>query len=270
MSSPIKATSENQGLTLAQKWIAFRTILLKEVRRILRIWPQTLLPPVITMSLYFVIFGKMIGSRVGEMGGVPYMQFIVPGLIMMSVITNSYSNVVSSFFSAKFHGSIDELLVSPVSKHSILLGYIGGGIFRGLAIAIIVSIVALFFTELGIKNLLVTICSVIGTSVLFSLGGFINAVFARSFDDISIIPSFVLTPLTYLGGVFYSLENLSPFWQNLSLLNPIVYMVNSFRYGILGYSDVNVWYSMAAIFAFCLLFYMLAYHLLEDGSRLRL
>lgn len=260
----------NDGLTVAQKWIAFRTILVKEVRRILRIWPQTLLPPVITMSLYFVIFGKMIGSRVGEMGGVPYMQFIVPGLIMMSVITNSYSNVVSSFFSAKFTSSIEELLVSPVSKHSILMGYIGGGIFRGLMIAIIVSIVAQFFTKLGIEHFFVMVFTVLGTSILFSLGGFINAVFARSFDDISIIPSFVLTPLTYLGGVFYSLENLSSFWQTVSLLNPIVYMVNSFRYGILGYSDVNVWYSMSAIFIFCIIFYVIAYRLLENGSRLRL
>ncbi|PNK61821.1 ABC transporter permease [Psychrobacter sp. FDAARGOS_221] len=258
------------GLSFAQKWIAFRTIVVKEIRRILRIWPQTLLPPVITMSLYFVIFGKMIGSRVGEMGGVPYMQFIVPGLIMMSVITNSYSNVVSSFFSAKFTSSIEELLVSPVSKHSILMGYVSGGVFRGLMIAVIVSIVAQFFTRLGIEHFFVMLFTVLGTSMLFSLGGFINAVFARSFDDISIIPSFVLTPLTYLGGVFYSLDNLSSFWQSVSLLNPIVYMVNSFRYGILGYSDVNVWYSMLAIFIFCGVFYAIAYRLLENGSRLRL
>ena len=260
----------NKKMSWTKKGVAFRTILLKEVRRIIRIWPQTLLPPVITMSLYFVIFGKMIGSRVGEMGGVPYMQFIVPGLIMMSIITNSYSNVVSSFFSAKFTSSIEELLVSPVSKHAILMGYISGGIFRGLAIGVIVSIVALFFTDLGIEHVFVTIFTVLGTSILFSLGGFINAVFARSFDDISIVPSFVLTPLTYLGGVFYSLENLSPFWQNISLLNPIVYMVNSFRYGILGYSDVNVWYSMAAIFAFCVVFYIISYRLLDNGSRVRL
>jgi ABC-2 type transport system permease protein len=260
----------SETMSWGKKWISFRTILLKEVRRILRIWPQTLLPPVITMSLYFVIFGKMIGSRVGEMGGVPYMQFIVPGLIMMAIITNSYSNVVSSFFSAKFTASIEELLVSPVSKHAILMGYISGGIFRGLTVGFIVSIVALFFTELGIEHLFVTLFTVLGTAILFSLGGFINAVYARSFDDISIIPSFVLTPLTYLGGVFYSLENLSPFWQNISLLNPIVYMVNSFRYGILGYSDVNVWYSMGAIFAFCVVFYTISYRLLSNGSRIRL
>ncbi|WP_169392081.1 MULTISPECIES: ABC transporter permease [Psychrobacter] len=257
-------------MSFAKRWIAFQTLLVKEIRRILRIWPQTLLPPVITMSLYFVIFGKMIGSRVGEMGGVPYMQFIVPGLIMMAIITNSYSNVVSSFFSAKFHSSIEELLVSPISKHAILMGYVSGGVFRGLAIGVIVSIVALFFTKLGIEHIFVTIFTVLGTSILFSLGGFINAVFARSFDDISIIPSFVLTPLTYLGGVFYSMENLPPIWQNISLLNPIVYMVNSFRFGILGYSDVNVWYSMAAIFAFCVIFYIIAYRLINDGSKIRL
>ena len=191
-------------------------------------------------------------------------------LIMMAIITNSYSNVVSSFFSAKFHSSIEELLVSPISKHAILTGCISGGIFRGLAVGVIVFIVALFFTKLGIEHLFITLFTVIGTSVLFSLGGFINAVFARSFDDISIIPSFVLTPLTYLGGVFYSMENLSPFWQNISLLNPIVYMVNSFRYGILGYSDVNVWYSMAAFVAFWVLVYIISYRLLSDGSRIRL
>ena len=270
MNKAAQVSRPHDGLTIAQKWIAFRTILVKEVRRILRIWPQTLLPPVITMSLYFVIFGKMIGSRVGDMGGVPYMQFIVPGLIMMAVITNSYSNVVSSFFSAKFTASIEELLMSPVSKHAILMGYIGGGIFRGLIIALIVSIVALFFTKLGIEHLFVTIFTVLGTSILFSLGGFINAAYARSFDDITIIPSFVLTPLTFLGGVFYSMENLSTFWYNISLLNPIVYMVNAFRYGILGYSDVNVWYSMAAIFVFCVVFYVMSYRLLSDGSRIRL
>lgn len=258
------------GKTMNNQLTAFNTLLFKEIKRIVRIWPQTLLPPVITMTLYFVIFGQMIGSRVGEMGGVSYMQFIVPGLIMMSVITNSYSNVVSSFFSTKFHGSIDEMLVSPISKHAILLGYVGGGVFRGLAIALIVSIVALFFTKLSISSLPIMLITIIGTSVLFSLGGFINAVFARSFDDISIVPSFILTPLTYLGGVFYSLENLSPFWQNLSLLNPIVYMVNAFRYGILGHSDVNVGYSLLAILIFCAVFYGVAYKILKDGKRIRL
>lgn len=257
-------------MNFQQQWIAFTTLVIKEIKRILRIWPQTLLPPAITMSLYFIIFGKMIGSRVGEMDGVPYMQFIVPGLIMMSVITNSYSNVVSSFFGTKFHGNIEEMLVSPVSKHTILFGFIAGGLFRGLAIGAIVTTLALFFTKLTITHVFVTIFTVVVTAMLFSLAGMINAIFARSFDDISIIPSFVLTPLTYLGGVFYSLDSLSPFWQKLSMINPIVYMVNSFRYGILGHSDVNVWYSMIAIAVFCAIFYGIAYRLLTDGSRIRL
>lgn len=257
-------------MNLKNQWVAFNTLFYKEIKRILRIWPQTLLPPAITMSLYFVIFGTMIGSRVGEMGGVSYMQFIVPGLIMMSVITNSYSNVVSSFFGTKFHGNIEEMLVSPISKHTILLGFVAGGVFRGLAIGLIVTLLALFFTKLSLVHIFVTIFTVLMTAILFSLAGMINAIFARSFDDISIIPSFVLTPLTYLGGVFYSMENLSPFWQKLSLLNPIVYMVNSFRYGVLGHSDVNVVYSLIAIFVFTIIFYVIAYRLLKNGSKLRL
>lgn len=257
-------------MDFSKQSVAFFTILKKEIKRILRIWLQTLLPPVITMTLYFVVFGQMIGSRIGEMGGVSYMQFIVPGLIMMAVITNSYSNVLSSFFSMKFQGSIEELLVSPLSKHTILLGYVGGGVFRGIVIALLVTIVAQFFTQLTVVNLGVMLMTILGTSVLFSIGGLINAIFARSFEDISIIPSFVLTPLTYLGGVFYSLDNLSSFWQNLSLLNPIVYMVNAFRFGILGHSDVNVWWSLIAILVFCILLYGWAYRLLVNGLRLRL
>lgn len=253
-------------MTIQQQWVAFITLTHKEIKRILRIWPQTLLPPAITMSLYFVIFGTMIGSRVGEMGGVSYMQFIVPGLIMMSVITNSYSNVVSSFFSTKFHGNIEEMLISPMSKHAILLGFIAGGVFRGLMIGLIVTVLALFFTKLTLVHAFVTILTVLMTSILFSLAGMINAVFARSFDDISIIPSFVLTPLTYLGGVFYSISNLSPFWQQLSLLNPIVYMVNSFRYGVLGVSDVNVVGSILAIALFTIIFYIVAYRLLNTAK----
>lgn len=252
-----------------QQLTAFVTIIKKEIKRILRIWPQTLLPPAITMTLYFVIFGTMIGSRVGEMGGVSYMQFIVPGLIMMAVITNSYSNVVSSFFSTKFHGNIEEMLISPMSKHAILLGFISGGVFRGLAVGLIVTLLALFFTQLSISHLFVTIFTVIATSVLFSLAGMINAVFAKSFDDISIIPSFVLTPLTYLGGVFYAISDLPQIWQKISLLNPIVYMVNAFRYGVLGHSDVNVGYSLVAIGIFTVIFYGVAFKLL-NSSRVRI
>ncbi len=252
-----------------QLWIALMTLVTKEVRRFMRIWPQTLLPPAITMTLYFVIFGRMIGSRVGDMGGFSYMQFIVPGLIMMAVITNSYSNVVSSFFSVKFQRSIEELITSPTPAHIVLTGYLIGGIVRGLMVGFIVTLLSMFFTHLTIYHLGVTIFTVLITALLFSLGGFINAVFARSFDDISIVPTFVLTPLTYLGGVFYAMDQLSPFWKNLSLLNPIVYMVNAFRYGILGKSDVNVWMSLGSITLLCVAMYFYAYHLLRRGTGMR-
>lgn len=256
-------------MNVQQLQIALSTLVTKEIRRFMRIWPQTLLPPAITMSLYFVIFGNLVGSRIGQMNGYSYMQFIVPGLIMMAVITNSYSNVVSSFFSVKFQRSIEELIASPVPNHIILIGYIIGGVTRGLLVGLIVTLLSLFFTELSIHHAFVMIFTVLVTAILFSLGGFINAVYARSFDDISIIPTFVLTPLTYLGGVFYSMDQLSPFWQNLSLLNPIVYMVNAFRYGILGASDVNVWASLAAISLLCVGLYLYAYHLLSRGTGMR-
>jgi len=256
-------------MNTAQTWIALSTIVRKEIRRFMRIWPQTLLPPAITMTLYFVIFGQMIGSRVGEMGGFSYIQFIAPGLIMMAVITNSYSNVVSSFYSVKFQRSIEELIASPVPHHVILVGYLLGGVIRGLLVGLIVTALSLFFTQLHVTHAFVMMFTVLVTAILFSLGGFINAVYAKSFDDISIVPTFVLTPLTYLGGVFYSMELLSPFWQNVSLINPIVYMVNAFRYGILGHSDVNVWLSLSVISAVCVVLYVYAYRLLSRGTGMR-
>lgn len=256
-------------MNTAQTWIALSTIVRKEIRRFMRIWPQTLLPPAITMTLYFVIFGQMIGSRVGDMGGFSYIQFIAPGLIMMAVITNSYSNVVSSFYSVKFQRSIEELIASPVPHHVILIGYLLGGVIRGLLVGLIVTLLSLFFTQLHVTHAFVMVFTVLVTAILFSLGGFINAVYAKSFDDISIVPTFVLTPLTYLGGVFYSMELLSPFWQNVSLINPIVYMVNAFRYGILGHSDVNVWLSLGVISAVCVLLYVYAYRLLSRGTGMR-
>ncbi|MBL0231080.1 MAG: ABC transporter permease [Moraxellaceae bacterium] len=252
-----------------QIYIALQTIVTKEVRRFTRIWVQTLLPPAITMSLYFVIFGNIVGSRVGQMGGFDYMQYIVPGLIMMSVITNSYSNVVSSFYSAKFQRSIEELMVSPVPPHIILTGYVIGGMVRGLLVGLIVTLLSLFFTQLHVHHLFVIIYSVLITSVLFSLGGFINAVFAKSFDDISIVPTFVLTPLTYLGGVFYSIDNLSPFFQTVSLFNPIVYVVNTFRYGILGVSDVDVTLSLSLITIGTMALYFYALRLLSSGRGMK-
>ncbi len=253
----------------SQLWVAFSTIVIKEIRRFMRIWQQTLLPPAITMTLYFVIFGNLVGSQVGAVHGVTYMQYIVPGLVMMAIITNSYSNVVSSFFGVKFQRSIEELLVSPVPHHVVLLGFVMGGVVRGLLVAVIVTILSLFFTHLAVHHIGIVIFTAFVTAVLFSLGGFINAVYARTFDDVSIVPTFVLTPLTYLGGVFYSMDQLSPFWQTLSLLNPIVYMVNAFRYGILGISDVNIWASMGIISLFCVALYFYAYRLLHRGTGMR-
>ncbi|WGL17458.1 ABC transporter permease [Microbulbifer bruguierae] len=250
-------------------WTSFSTIFRREVRRFTRIWPQTLVPPVITMSLYFVIFGSLIGSRIGEMGGYSYMEFVVPGLIMMSVITNSYANVVSSFYSAKFQRSVEELLVSPTPNWVVMAGYVLGGVARGLIVGLIVTIIALLFTSLEVQHIGVTILIVFLTSVLFSLAGFINAIYANSFDDISIIPTFVLTPLTYLGGVFYSIELLSPFWQGLSKLNPILYMVNAFRYGVLGVSDINVAWAFAGVLVFIGLLSGWSLYLMRHGKRLR-
>ena len=253
----------------ASNWIALKTIVYREARRFLRIWPQTLLPPAITMVLYFVIFGNLIGSQIGDMRGFSYMQYIVPGLIMMSVITNSYSNVVSSFFSAKFQRSIEEILVSPVSPHTVLIGFVLGGVMRGLLVAVIVTLLSLFFTKLTITNLWITIVVIFFTATVFALGGFVNAVFARNFDDISIIPSFVLTPLTYLGGVFYSIDLLSPFWQKLSLANPILHMVNSFRYGILGVSDINIWTAISLMLLTTAVLYLWCIRLLKSGRGMR-
>lgn len=250
-------------------WVAYTTLVTKEVRRFMRIWPQTLLPPAITMALYFVIFGNLIGSRIGEMGGYRYMEFIVPGLIMMSVITNSYSNVASSFFSTKFQHSIEELLVSPVPNWAILLGYVTGGVARGLAVGLIVSLLALFFSDLQVQHLVLTVTMVVLTAILFSLGGFLNALFARTFDDISIVPTFVLTPLTYLGGVFYSITLLPGIWQQLSMANPILYMVNAFRYGILGVSDIPVGVAYGMVIAFILVMYGIALYVLNRGIGIR-
>lgn len=256
-------------MTLPEIWIALSTIVRKEIRRFTRIWVQTLIPPAITMALYFVIFGSLIGSRIGQMGGYDYMSYIVPGLIMMSVITNSYSNVVSSFFSSKFQHQIEELLVSPTPNWVILVGYLVGGMGRGLMVGLIVTALSLFFTKLQIANLGLTVLIILLTSLLFSLGGFINGIFARSFDDISIIPTFVLTPLTYLGGVFYSIQLLPEFWQSVSMANPILYMVNSFRYGILGVSDINVGFALAMISLFVIGLFIFALYLLKNSKGLR-
>jgi ABC-2 type transport system permease protein len=252
-----------------QTYIAFYTIMMKEIRRFMRIWIQTVLPAMITTALYFVIFGNLIGSRIGDMQGVRYIDYIVPGLILMTIITNSYANVVSSFYSAKFQRNIEEMLVSPVPNYVILLGYISGGVARGLVVGIAVTAVAAFFAGVQLHSLMVIASFAVLTAVLFSLGGFINAVYAKSFDDISIVPTFVLTPLTYLGGIFYTIHLLPEFWQKVSLANPILYMVNAFRYGFLGLSDINIWYSYSIVIVFITALFTFSLYLLNKGYGIR-
>jgi ABC-2 type transport system permease protein len=256
-------------MTAHEQLIAFKAIVIKEVLRFGRIWVQTIVPPVITMSLYFVIFGNLIGSQIGDMDGYRYIDYIVPGLIMMAVITNSYANVVSSFYGCKFHRHIEEMLVSPLPYYLIILGFMSGGIARGMAVGLAVTLVSMLFTTLQLHNLAVIISTVVLTSALFSLAGLINAVFAKSFDDISIVPTFVLTPLTYLGGVFYSIHMLPDFWQHMSRINPILYMVNTFRFGFLGVTDIPVSLSYAIIIGFIAALYSYALYLLKTGYGIR-
>jgi len=246
------------------------TLTYKEIRRFMRIWVQTLVPPAVTMSLYFVIFGSLIGPRIGDMDGFDYVQFMIPGLIMMSVITNSYANVVSSFYSVKFQKSIEELLISPMPNWAILLGFILGGVCRGVLVGIIVFVVSLFFyPEFEVANPTLTISVLFLTSILFSLMGFINAVFADSFDAISVVPTFVLTPLIYLGGVFYSINILPEFWRSISMANPMLYVVNTFREGMLGISDVSISFSLSMIGLFIFIFTFLSLYLLKKGTGIR-
>ncbi|MDZ7830022.1 MAG: ABC transporter permease [Halofilum sp. (in: g-proteobacteria)] len=252
-----------------RNWVAFSTILVKEVTRFSRIWVQTILPSAITTGLYLLIFGGLIGGRIGAMDGFTYMDYIVPGIIMLSIITNSYGNVVSSFYGTKFQRHVEELLVAPVPNWLILAGYVGGGVARGLTVGVLVTVVASFFTDLQFAHPFLVALVALLTAVVFSLGGFINAVFAKSFDDISIVPTFVLTPLTYLGGVFYSISLLGPLWQNLSLANPILYMVNAFRYGFLGVSDIPVGVAFALIGFFILVLGTGALALLNRGTGIK-
>ena len=237
--------------------------------RVLRIWVQTIVPPAITMTLYFIIFGNLIGRRIGTMDGYDYMQYIAPGLIMMSVITNSYANVVSSFFGAKYSGYIEEMLVSPMSNASIIIGHVAGGVLRGILVGTLVTVVALFFTRLEITHPFIMLSVVLLSSIVFSLAGFINAVFAKNFDDISIVPTFILTPLTYLGGVFYSISLLPDFWQQVSKINPILYMVNAFRYGILGTSDINIIYAYIILVVFIITLFGASFLLMKKGIGIR-
>ena len=247
-------------------WVAYKTIARREVLRFSRLWIQTIIPPVVMVGLYFVIFGNLIGQRIGTMDGMIYVDFIMPGLVMMSIITNSYSNVVSSFYGAKYSHHIEEMQIAPIPNIVILLGYVTGGVARGLCVGIAVTLVSLFFTNFSVHNPLVILIIAILTAFLFSLAGLINAVFANSFDDVTIIPTFVLTPLTYLGGIFYSIKLLPEFWQQASLINPILYMVNSFRYGFRGTSDIQLGTAIVVILFFILVLFSLCMVLLERGT----
>jgi ABC-2 type transport system permease protein len=264
-----KAVLERPPSTASARWVGFTTILYREFGRILRIWSQTILPSAVTSTLYFVIFGSLIGRRVGAMGGFDYMQYIAPGLIMMAVITNSYANVVSSFFGAKFQKFLEEILVSPMPNWLIVLGYVGGGVLRGLLVGAIVTVVSLFFTHLAVHHILIILAAVLLSAFVFAVGGFINALYAKNFDQVNWIPTFVLTPLTYFGGVFYSV-NLLPVWaQKLSLINPVLHMVNAFRYGFLGTADVDVGAAFAIMLVFAVVLFWVAVRLMNRGTGFR-
>jgi len=250
---------------LKDNFTAYKTIVIKEILRFARIWLQTIIPPAITMGLYFIIFGQLIGSQLSNIDGYSYMDYIVPGLIIMSIITNSYANVVSSFYGTKFHHHIEELLVSPIANITIIAGYVSGGVARGLTVGLIVTLVSLFFTQISINSYLTTFLIASLTAILFSLAGLINAIFANSFDDISIVPTFVLTPLTYLGGVFYSIDMLPEFWRNISVFNPVLYMVNGFRMGMLGVADASLFSAIIIIISFIALLTSICLYLLHKG-----
>ena len=251
------------------RWIGFKTIVIREYGRIIRIWGQTIVPSVVTSVLYFAIFGSLIGRRVGAMDGFDYKQYIAPGLIMMSVITNSYGNVVSSFFGAKFGKHVEEMLVSPLPNWVIVGGYAAGGMVRGVLVGAAVTMVSLVFTHLQVHHLLLVVAALLLTSLTFALGGFLNALFAKNFDQVNWIPSFVLTPLTYFGGVFYSVSLLPDWARSLSYANPILYMVNAFRFGFLGVSDVDVGGAFALMTAAALLLYAAAVLLMNRGTGIR-
>jgi ABC-2 type transport system permease protein len=256
-------------MTMTEYCIMYHTILRKEFVRVIRIWPQSLLPSAITMVLYFLIFGKIIGSKVGMMGGFDYINFITPGLIIMAVINNAYANVVGSFYGSRFNQSIQELLVSPVSNHVIILGYISGGIARGFVIGIIVSFVAVLFGAFHVHSILLLAGSFIFCGGLFALGGLLNGIFSQSFDDTMIFPTFILTPLIYLGGTFYSLSLLPEPWRAVAYFNPIFYMVDLFRFACLGISTVSPWLSFGAVVLFCAILYSIVLYCLNRGIRLK-
>lgn len=251
------------------QYIGFLTVVRKEVVRVKRIWMQSILPPLITTSLYFIVFGRLVGARIGDMHGVPFIRYIVPGLVMMSVMQNAYMNVCSSFFGAKFSGSIEEMLVSPIGNTWIVLGYVLGGVFRGGVVGILVTVVALFFTHLPLQHAGVMCLTGIITALLFSLLGLLNGIFAKNFDQVGLIPTFLLTPLIYLGGVFYSIDTLPYFWRCVSLFNPVLYVVNTFRFGVLGITDINVSVALCVMSVFTGVLFCACVLILSRGYRLR-
>jgi len=256
-------------MTPQKIWVSYYTMMRRELVRILRIWSQTLLPPVVTTSLYFVVFGALIGSQIEPIQGFSYMQFIVPGLIMMGVITSAYSNTVSTFYFAKWVRNIDEILVSPTPDWVVIAGFVSGGVLRGLLVGVLVLIVSLFFTHLVIANVFVLLAALILTSTLFSFAGLINGIYAKGFEGISIVPTFVLTPLTYLGGIFFSISMFPPFWQTVSLFNPILYMVNAFRYGFLGITDIPLWICFSVLIGLTIAFAAVSIFLFKRGKGIK-
>jgi ABC-2 type transport system permease protein len=262
------ASTESLHLGLV-RWIGFKTIVIREYNRIIRIWTQTILPSAVTQALYFAIFGSLLGGRIGSMGGFGYMEYMAPGLIMMAVNINSYSNVVSSFYGAKFGKHVEELLVSPLPSWLIVSGYVTGGLVRGLLVGLAVTAVSLFFAHLHVQHLLVIVAAALLTSIVFALGGFLNALFAKNFDQVNIIPTFVLTPLYYFGGVFYSVALLPHWAQAISYLNPILYMVNAFRYGFIGVSDVSVITAFVIMTAAAVVLFVAAIAYMERGAGIR-
>jgi len=268
MSSVVQPAAEPIRLDVV-RWIGFKTIVIREYGRIIRIWGQTIVPSIVTAVLYFAIFGSVFGRRVGAVDGFDYKQYIAPGLIMMSVITNSYGNVVASFFGAKFGKHVEELLVSPLPNWVIVGGYAAGGLLRGLLVGAAVTVVSLVFTHLHVHHLVVVLGALLFTSLTFALGGFLNALFAKNFDQVNWIPAFVLTPLTYFGGVFYSISLLPGWARTLSYVNPILYMVNAFRYGFLGVSDVDVGTAFALMAVAVVVLFASAVVLMNRGTGIR-
>lgn len=252
-----------------KQFVALKKIAHKETTRILRIWMQTIIPPIISTSLYFLIFGNLLGPRIKNIEGFSYIKFIVPGLIMMSILTNAYNNVSGSFFGAKFQRHLEEILVSPTKPYAIILGYISGGIFRGIGIGTLVTILSMLFTSISFYNIGIVISIAVLTSILFALMGLLNGIFAKKFDDVTIIPTFIITPLTYLGGIFYSISLLPTIWQRITLINPIFYIINAFRYGFLGISDFPIFYSYMMLFVFIIILYSVCYRLIEKGAGMR-